>query len=405
MNMTLRLSALLLATLSTVAFGQKHFQYERPIAVAEPAKQNYVVVDESILINTRPDMGDIRLFANSGREVQYVLRTQRASRYSSWTPTRILNKGSVGGETQFTLDVSVPEYDRLELTLTAKDFVARATVEGADDAAAKTWNNLGVYSLYDFSQEKLGANKSIRLKSPARYRYLRVSIAGGVAPEEVEGANIANVQEDKAQYVALDVQARVEQQGNYTRVSWTVSDRLPIERIVVEVDPAEVNFSRDSTLFCDNRPVSNYDLSRVRLVRKGRQIESESLSPEPFGIRCKSYRLDIFNGDNPPLRIGKVVPMMLERRIYFDPKNESDFKLYYGDEKSGGPRYDYAKFFEPAEPGQSSQAALKPEAKNGAYTPWPDDRPFTERNPALLWIAMIVAVGLLGAWAIKGFKS
>lgn len=405
MNMTPRISVLLLATLSTVAFAQNHFQYERPITVFEPAKQNYLVVDETILINTRPDMGDIRLFANSGREVQYVLRTQRASRYSDWTVAGVLNKGATAGDTQFTVDVNVPEYDRLELDLATKDFVARATVEGADDAAAKTWNNLGIYSIYDFSLEKLGSSKSIRLKSPARYRYLRITIAGGVAPEEVEGANIANFQEDKAQYAAISAQARVTQRGNHTEMSWSTSDRLPVERIVVEVDPAEVNFSRDSTLFCDERPVSNYDLSRVRLVRKGRQIESESLAPEPFGIRCKSYRLDIFNGDNPPLRIGKVVPMMLERRIYFDPKNESDFKLYYGDEKTAAARYDYAKFFEPAEPGQSAQAALKPEAKNAAYTHWPDDRPFTERNPALLWVAMIVAVGLLGAWAIKGFKS
>ncbi|HUQ49108.1 MAG TPA: hypothetical protein VM056_00180, partial [Terriglobales bacterium] len=92
--------------------------------------QAYVVIDESILMRSRADLGDIRLFADSGREVQYVLRTQRGVRYSSWKQAIVLNQGLVAGDTQFTVDVGVPEYDCIEIALTAKDFVARATVEG-----------------------------------------------------------------------------------------------------------------------------------------------------------------------------------------------------------------------------------------------------------------------------------
>ncbi|MEO6119674.1 MAG: DUF3999 family protein [Terriglobales bacterium] len=400
-----RILPILLAALTTLAAAQTHFKYERPLHVAEPAKQNYVVVDEPLLVRTRADMGDIRLYSDSGREVQYVLRTQRAARYNSWTSARVLNKGSMGEATQFTIDTSEPEYDRLELDLATKDFVARATVEGADDVAASKWNTLGAHSLYDFSKEKLGANRSIRLQTPARYRYLRITITGGVPLEDIAGVNVANLQEDKAEYVAISALSRIVQEGNHTRITWNTSDRFPVERIVVEVDPTEVNFSRETTLFCDERRQSNHELSRVRLVRKGRQIESESLAFEPMGLRCKSYRLDIFNGDNPPLRIARVTPMMLERRIYFDPKGESNFKLYYGDEKTAAPRYDYAKFFESAEADKVSSADLKAEAENPTFTPWPDDRAFTERYPAVLWIAMLVAVGLLGAWALKGFKS
>lgn len=391
--------------LAATAAAQTHFQHVRPATVTDPAKQSYIVLDETILTRARGDLGDIRLYTDSGREVPYVLRTQRAVRYSNWVPARVLNKGAVSGETQFTLDVSVPEYDGIDLDLATKDFVARATVEGADDPAAKEWNNLGSHSLYDFSKEKLGGNDHIRLKAPARYRYLRITISGGVAPDDIQAASIANFQEDKARYVALSSPARISPRGNYTEVKWDTSEKLPVERITVEVDPADVNFSRDTTLFCDGRRVTDTDLSRVKLVRKGRQIESESLAIEPYGFQCKSYQLDIFNGDNPPLRIIAVKPLMLERRLYFEPKSETAFKLYYGDEKAGAPIYDYAKFFEPADAGRVTQAELKAEMRNPNFAERPDERPFTERYPAVMWVAMILAVGLLGAWALKGFKN
>jgi hypothetical protein len=362
-------------------------------------------MDEPLLTRLRSDLGDLRVYSDSGREVQYVLRTQRGARFRTWEDAKVLNRGAVHGETQFTIQIDVPEYDRIRLQSTASDFVARAKVEGADQADARTWNELGIYSIYDFSRERLGSSDTVSLASPVRYRYLRITVSGGVKPDEVEGVKVANLQEDKAQYVPLAVQPHLQPSGNRTIVSWNTSEKIPLERIAVEVDANEVNFSRDANIFCDERRVMSAELSRVRLQRKGREIASESLAIDTQGLRCKSYKLDIFNADNPPLRIVAVRPMMLERRIYFEPKGETAFKLYYGDEKTGAPQYDYARFFELADTAQMAKAGLLAEVVNPAYTPWPDDRPFSERYPAVLWVAMIVAIGLLGAWALKGFKS
>ena len=403
-DVRLRVGAVVVLACSA-AWAQTHLKFVRPVSVADSAKQAYIVIDETLLGRMKSDMGDLRLFSDAGQEVQYVLRTQRGARYSNWTAAKVLNKGSVQGNTQFTADIAVEEYDCLQIALATRDFVTKATVEGADDVTASAWNNLGTYSLYDFTREKLGSSDTIRLKTPTRYRYLRISIAGGVPPQDVEAVKIANLQESKAQYVRLAAQARLSQQGDRTIAAWDTSEKIPVERIVVEVDPAEINFSRDASLSCDGRQVTGAELSRVRLVRKGRQIESESLALEPYGLRCKIYKLEIANGDNSPLRILAVRPMMLERRLYFDPKGAGSLKLYYGDEKTAAPRYDYARFFEPAEPGSLAQATLQAEAVNPSFTEWPDERPFTERHPAVLWIAMLVAVGLLGAWALKGFRS
>ena len=67
------------------------------------------------------------------------------------------------------------------------------------------------------------------------------------------------------------------------------------------------------------------------------------------------------------------------------------------------PVYDYAKFFH-ADP-SAAQAELGPGASNPAYTGRPDERPWSERHKAILWIAMLVAVAVLALLALRGFMS
>jgi len=46
-----------------------------------------------------------------------------------------------------------------------------------------------------------------------------------------------------------------------------------------------------------------------------------------------------------------------------------------------------------------------PEKSNAAYEPRPDERPLTERHPALLWAAALVAViALLGGIVLRSVK-
>ena len=106
------------------------------------------------------------------------------------------------------------------------------------------------------------------------------------------------------------------------------------------------------------------------------------------------------NGDNPPLAISGVHLLSVERRVYFDPQGKSQLKLYYGDEKLGAPVYDYARFFK-ADPA-AAKAELGPGAHNEAYNGRPDSRPWSERHKAVLWLAMVLAVVVLAALAIRG---
>jgi hypothetical protein len=138
--------------------------------------------------------------------------------------------------------------------------------------------------------------------------------------------------------------------------------------------------------------------------RGGTLVTSEELAVKVIpGQDSERLTVTIDNGDDPSLAFDSVQPQSIERRLYFEQRNETALNLYYGDQKLTAPVYDYAKFFK-ADP-VAVRALLGPGTHNQAYAGRPDDRPWSERHRSLLWIAMLVAVGVLAALAIRGLKT
>ena len=112
--------------------------------------------------------------------------------------------------------------------------------------------------------------------------------------------------------------------------------------------------------------------------------------------------MTIDNGDDAPLSLERVRLQMRERKLCFEAAPNVRYALFYGDSALTAPHYDYATLFTPQ--ADASQAALGPEQANPTYQPRPDERPFTEKHPALLWAALIVVVALLGVLALRSVK-
>jgi hypothetical protein len=112
--------------------------------------------------------------------------------------------------------------------------------------------------------------------------------------------------------------------------------------------------------------------------------------------------ISIDNGENPTLAV-TAHPLAVERRVYFDPQGKSTLQLFYGDPKLSSPIYDYARFFH-VDP-SAAKADLGPGGHNSRYSGRPDDRPWSERHTGVLWSAMILAVLILAALAVRGLSS
>ncbi|MGH9635058.1 MAG: DUF3999 family protein [Candidatus Angelobacter sp.] len=411
----MKIAAALLAMMFLAGPSIPYFKYQRPVQ-AQPGGQRYVAVDEQVWKNARRDLGDLRLYSGQ-QEVPYALMVERGSRENDNKEVRVLQQSMVGGKTQFMIDMTdVAEYDHIDLRLATKNFVAHARVEGQDDLHGKDWALLGESILYDLSKENLGGNSVLRLPL-STYKYLRVTIDGPVKPADIVGASSEFRQEQKA--VWRDVggaptvtelpasavrsdSSRVGRKG--TELTFAVPENVPVNRVTFDIDPAQPNFRRSVQVEGDEDDyIGSGEISRVHMVRQAQKIETDDYDVSFSAVGHKEIKIIIDNGDDPPLKIKSARLQQLEHRLYFDAPASGPLTLYYGDEKLDPPVYDYAKLFLLAK--DAAPAQLGAEQANAAFTERPDERPWTEKHPAVLWIAIVAAVLILGAIALRSMKT
>lgn len=208
----------------------------------------------------------------------------------------------------------------------------------------------------------------------------------------------------KAVWRDLSSEPIQEQQGNDTVLTFFVPGNVPVERLIFAMDPAQHNFRRVMEIQGDNGQwFGSGELSRIHRQRNGQKIDVEQTWLDLRGTSPGTLRAIIHNGDDVPLKITGVRLQQYERRIYFDSDSGAQPMLYYGDGKLGAPVYDYAKLFQ--KDSNAGQAHLGTEEANAAYTGRPDDRPWSERHPAVLWVAIIAAVLILGGLALRSMKT
>jgi len=392
------LALVLLGATSSIAY----FKYQRPVQVAGSG-QRYVVVDASIWSHSRPDLGDLRLYAGQ-TEVPYALLSEHGSQQHEHREVSVLQQSTIGGNTQFLIDMSsVAEYDHVDLRLGAKDFVAHFHTEGQDDLHGPQWAVLGDSILYDLSREHLGNNFMLRLPR-STYKYLRVTVDGPVKPADILGAISELHEEHKPVWHDVSTTPAIRQEGKDTTLNFTVFANVPVEKVVFNIDPAQPNFRRSVEIRDDKDMIlSTGEINRIHMVRAGQKIDSEDDEVDFSEIGQKSLKIVVHNGDDTPLKLTSASLQQIERRLYFDAPAQGQLTLYYGDEKLDRPEYDYAKLFLNAK--DVSPAQLSGEINNAAYTGRPDDRPWSERHPVVLWIAIVAAVLLLGALALKSMRT
>jgi hypothetical protein len=399
MRATLGLLFVLLITTPSISY----FKYQRELQETHSGGQHYVAVDETLYRHARPDLEDLRIYSGE-KEIPYTLTIERGGSEVERKKVGVLQPGTVGGKTQFLLDMSdVPRYDRVELKLQTKNFVAHARVEGCDDPHGAQWSILGTTTLYDLSDEKLGHNSTLQIPVTA-YKYLRVTVDSAVKPSDIESGTAGMTLAQKAVWRDLSSAPSQVQQGQDTVLTFAVPENVPVERVLLFIDPGQQNFRRQTEIQDDKGLWSGSgEISRIHMQRNGQRIDVEHPWLDLRGTGPGTLKAIIYNGDDAPLKVTAARLQQYERRIYFDSDSGPKLSLYYGDEKLGAPVYDYTKLFQ--KDASADQVQLGAEESNAAYTGRPDDRPWSERHPALLWVAIIAAVLILGGIALRSMKT
>ena len=405
----------------------QYFHYEKPLAgPAAKAGQTCVVLDAGTFAHAAPQLADLRLYRTGGAqsaETPYAVR-EAAPLQQQQKETAPLNLGRKGPHTTFEAEMPEGRYSDVELDITAKDFIATVAVTGSQTESGTEGTELGIFTIFDLTGQKLGRSTVLHLPE-SDLKYLYFSITGPVKPEDVHGASVERVP-TKQPYVTVADTNQGSQKNKGTIFTFKVPARVPVERIEFVVGDQSANFSRDVTVKAtpvaparestnaeatDAGPMgpvtSSGNLLRLHTTRNGVRIDEEHLAVAApwvaFGDAGSTWTVTVDNGDDAPLAITSVKLEMEQRTLCFDAVAGASYALYYGDAALSVPQYDYAKLFAPEK--DAAVAALGPETANPLYQARPDGRAFTERHPALLWVALILVVAVLGLVALRTEKG
>jgi hypothetical protein len=350
----------------------------RPVQGVVPDRQNYVVLDEGIWVHARRDLADLRLFAGN-TEVPYKLTLERSSESAQKSEVKLLNVGPLNAGrpraagsgaasgAEFVIDMAgVTVYDGVELRLadSAKNFVARASVQGLRAASDALGTDLGGSVIYDLSNEGLGADFTVKFRQ-ATFPFLRVRVAE-ISPDQVMRAIAIDSSAQAGGWTPVSPTLPIEQAGRTTVVTWSANAGVPVSRVVLSVDPSQTNFWRDIEVLTPNGgTVTNTSVHRVHMARDGNVAESDSLAIDLPYEAWGGFQIVIENGDEPPLKISAAKGYFYERRMYFDPHGSTSISLYSGNARLGTPSYEYSRLFHADE--NAAVATLGLDVQNSNY--------------------------------------
>ena len=412
-----RLACLLLLFAALPSSEIRYFRYQRPIQnTPQQSGQTCLVVDAPLFARSAPGLADLRVYRDRS-ETPYLLETS-APGVSSGQSIPVLNLGVQNGQTVFDAAMAAEKYSDIQLRITGQNFIATVAVTGSQKQEGKS-TLIGSYTIFDLTRQRLGRSTVFHLPV-SDFRYLHFRIAGPIRPEDVSGLFVSQSSTIKPRYLTVSESSRVILKDRSSVVEFTVPGHVPIDRIEIVPADAPANFSRavhveatpvaakPATEYAEPpRSSSSYgSVLRIHTVQNAHRIDEESLSVDPprtsYDTSSK-WTVTVDNGDDAPLKPAFVRLLMLERNLCFDAAPGSSYALYYGDSALAPPRYDYASLFtrQPDAP----RATLGPEQPNSEYQPRPNNRPFTEKHPVLLWLALALVVVVLGVVALRTAKS
>jgi hypothetical protein len=402
------------------AAAPEHLHWERAINLPAGASgQACAVLDANVFAHAAGrSTNDLRLFAGNVETPFALSESEPEAADVQHAPVE--NLGMRGGDVVFDLAMPTRAYTEVALKLAAANFVATAKVSGSDGHGGAA-TELGTFTLFDLSRQGLSRSTTLPLQE-STFAVLHVAlhvtgIDGGAYPglsaSMVEGADVPPSREAQTLYTVVAATSAIVQKDSQSIATFTVPAHVPVERVSFALDPTFTHdFFRTVTVDARVADVAG-DNEHVegeiwRVTRAGRtpaidksqmgfaaEIGSNLRDPATITVAVK-------NGNDAPLPITAVQLAMRQRSVCFDATPEAVYILRYGDATLHAPVYDYARLFQPA--AAPVPAALGAERENPQYRARADVRPFSERHPELLWIALLLVVAVLGGTALHSVK-
>jgi hypothetical protein len=398
------------------------FRYERPVQLASaPAPETCVALPLELLSHAAPMLQDLRVLAGD-REIAYQVRTSSDVAEDVGRPEQILNLGQRNGAISFDVEMTEPRYSRVLLKMARSHFSVLVHVTGIDrpGEAGVVFPEIAYSS--DTPEDEPQMKRISLPESSFRYLHFEIQTLAldPLTPHDIAGVDVLVERAEPPRYLQAAVAAGPQQKPHERIYEFAVPANVPVERLTFASDDPNAVFSRtadleryrsatttqeDAGTSKREMPAQSEGITLTRSPAAKHQPASSSPGTIDLGLGAAPYpstvRLTIQNGDDVPLALHAITLQMRERQVCFLLKPITSYRLRYGDPSLGPPQYDLTPIEAAAMNASVStlgaERALTPETAGA--------RPFSERHPVLLWMALIVVVGTLGVVALRSARS
>jgi hypothetical protein len=378
-----------------------HWKYFRRIRVSEAPQPRLValIVPVAIYAQAQPGLADLRIIDDRGDEVPFAEITFPGSTRATYLPRGGVETRSVPGQyTDYILDLGprpVP-CNFLALTGPATNPPALAQIDASDNG--RDWRPARV-------RTAIGDWPNPMLEFPeTSARFLRLRIfrqKGRLAMQTMAAGKQERIPPDRTPVTEL---LPPEPSTTARTTIWQIDlhGAAPVDE--ADFETSQPAFSRQTNIFASTND-QDWTLAGegviFRTVRGS--IPAERLSVYFPPRRARYWRVKLRNENDPPLAGVQLRLSMTPRRIVFRQEPGRTYRLLYGQSEASAPQYDLAQAV-PQETLREAPliATTAPEQMNAI---WIDPRPWSEKHGAVLWVATLLAVLILGLAAIRALRQ
>jgi hypothetical protein len=378
--MKLAVVAAVLALAGAVVPDETKFRYERTL----PAPAGVLVAfepDGLLFFHSKPGFADLRVLDRGGVQVPWrplpeVEEGEQAA--------QVLNSGRRGGAAVALLDLGPGRglYDRIELQVTARNFVGRVTVSGSDRRQG-SFTRLSSTGIYDIEGAR-SARSTTAVVPPSDFRFLSLRATG---VDQIDGALVSGAG-GRERLAGRRYELLRGSGGQGSKSEYLLDFGVP------GLPVTELALSSTSETY--ERPVlveGSNSRNRFELVTRARifRFSGSRSAPVSFLSHFRYLRVTIDNGDDAPLEGVALEARGPSSAILLEPGHRGPFRLLYGGPEVTAPSYEFARIPAPAPATVLPPSRLRPERLNAAFEPPADDRSLGERNPRLIQGALALA--------------
>jgi hypothetical protein len=368
-----------------------------------------IVLPDEIFGKLTQNLSDIRIFGitanNDTIEAPYLMYLTKERTSEKEVVFRPINASNNDKGYYFTYEIPTPEpINQINLEFSQQNFDWRLKLEGSHNQ--NEWFTIAEnYRILSIKNESTDFKFSKLTFATSKYRFFRILIATDEKPLLIK---TAISRQEIAEGVFKTYQIR---KSNINENRQTKQTEIDIELpLAVPVSYISIGVNNNIDYY---RPVTIKYLADSFKTEKGWKYTYSTLSSgilnsmEENSFLCNSttmrkIKIIISNQDNQPLDVGAIVVKGYVHELVARFTEPATYFLTYGSNNAAKPNYDIARFPDKI-PAALTTLDLGEELKIKKEQS-PGKSPLF-KNPAWLWVLMVLIIVLLGWFTLKMLKN